>query len=178
MLTRARSPSRHRVVERPRGGAPPAFLGPQSLLCAWIVAIVTTAGSLYYSEHFHFLPCELCWYQRIVMYPLVVVLGVGWFRRDKAVWMTALPFVVIGAPLSLYHWLVERVPSFRREHVVLDRRAVLRALLREARVRDAGVDVPEQLPAHRQPAGVLRHLVAIVDRGPRDRSGPVTTVTA
>jgi disulfide bond formation protein DsbB len=89
-----------------------AFLGPQSLLCAWIVAMVTTAGSLYYSEHFHFLPCELCWYQRIVMYPLVVVLGVGWFRRDKAVWMTALPFVVIGAPLSLYHWLVERVPTF------------------------------------------------------------------
>jgi disulfide bond formation protein DsbB len=88
------------------------FLGPQALLCAWIVALVTTAGSLWYSEHFHFLPCELCWYQRIVMYPLVVVLGVGWFRRDKAVWMTALPFVVVGVPLSLYHWLVERVPSF------------------------------------------------------------------
>jgi disulfide bond formation protein DsbB len=89
-----------------------AFLGPQALLCAWVVALVTTAGSLWYSEHFHFLPCELCWYQRIVMYPLVVVLGVGWFRRDKAVWMTALPFVVVGVPLSLYHWLVERVPSF------------------------------------------------------------------
>jgi disulfide bond formation protein DsbB len=88
------------------------FLGPQALLGAWIVALVTTAGSLWYSEHFHFLPCELCWYQRIVMYPLVVVLGVGWFRRDKAVWMTALPFVVVGVPLSLYHWLVERVPSF------------------------------------------------------------------
>ena len=99
------------------------FLGPQALLCAWIVALVTTAGSLWYSEHFHFLPCELCWYQRIVMYPLVVVLGVGWFRRDKAVWMTALPFVVVGVPLSLYHWLVERVPSFAEGTVVLDRRA-------------------------------------------------------
>jgi disulfide bond formation protein DsbB len=87
------------------------FLGPQALLLAWVVAMVTTIGSLYYSEHFHFIPCELCWYQRILMYPLVVVLGVGWFRRDKLVWMTALPFVVIGAPVSLYHWLVERVPS-------------------------------------------------------------------
>ena len=87
------------------------FLGPQALLVAWIVSLVTTAGSLYYSEHFHFIPCELCWYQRILMYPLVVVLGVGWFRRDKSVWITALPFVVIGAPVSLYHWLVERVPS-------------------------------------------------------------------
>ena len=88
------------------------FLGPQSLLLAWIVAIVTTAGSLWYSEHFHFLPCELCWYQRILMYPLVAILGVGWFRRDKAVWITALPFLVLGPFVSLYHWLVERVPSF------------------------------------------------------------------
>jgi disulfide bond formation protein DsbB len=87
-------------------------VGTQGLLVAWIVALVTTAGSLYYSEHLGFIPCELCWYQRIAMYPLVVVLGVGWFRRDRSVWITALPFVVMGAPLSLYHWLVERVPAF------------------------------------------------------------------
>ena len=86
--------------------------GVHALLVAWIVALVTTAGSLYYSEHLGFLPCELCWYQRIAMYPLTIVLGVGWFRRDRNVWITALPFVVVGAPLSLYHWLVERVPSF------------------------------------------------------------------
>jgi disulfide bond formation protein DsbB len=88
------------------------WLGPQALLVAWIVAIVTTLGSLYYSEHAGFIPCELCWYQRILMYPLVIVLGVGWLRRDAKAWMTAAPFVVIGAPVSLYHWLVERVPSF------------------------------------------------------------------
>jgi disulfide bond formation protein DsbB len=87
-------------------------LGPQGVLLAWIVALVTTAGSLYYSEHLGFIPCELCWYQRIAMYPLAVILGVGWLRRDRKVWITALPFVVVGAPLSLYHWLVERVPSF------------------------------------------------------------------
>jgi disulfide bond formation protein DsbB len=88
------------------------FVGPQAMLVAWIVAIVTTLGSLYYSVHAGFIPCELCWYQRIAMYPLVVVLGVGWLRRDGKAWITALPFVVVGAPLSLYHWLVERVPSF------------------------------------------------------------------
>jgi disulfide bond formation protein DsbB len=87
-------------------------LGPQALLVAWIVAIVTTLGSLYYSLHAGFIPCELCWYQRIAMYPLVVVLGVGWLRRDAKTWITAAPFVAVGAPLSLYHWLVERVPSF------------------------------------------------------------------
>ncbi len=87
-------------------------VAPQAVLLAWIVAIVTTLGSLYYSEHAGFVPCELCWYQRIVMYPLVIVLGVAWLRRDRWVWMTVLVFVVIGAPLSLYHWLVERVPAF------------------------------------------------------------------
>ena len=89
-----------------------AAVAPQSVLLAWIVATVTTLGSLYYSEHAGFVPCELCWYQRIVMYPLVIVLGVAWLRRDTRVWMTALVFVSIGAPLSLYHWLVERVPAF------------------------------------------------------------------
>jgi disulfide bond formation protein DsbB len=87
-------------------------VGPLGVLVAWIVALVTTAGSLYYSEHLGFVPCELCWYQRIAMYPLAVILGVGFLRRDRKVWITALPFVVVGAPLSLYHWLVERVPSF------------------------------------------------------------------
>ncbi len=87
-------------------------VAPQSVLLAWIVATATTLGSLYYSEHAGFLPCELCWYQRIVMYPLVIVLGVAWLRRDLQVWKTSLVFVVIGAPLSLYHWLVERVPAF------------------------------------------------------------------
>jgi disulfide bond formation protein DsbB len=87
-------------------------VAPQSVVFAWIVATVTTLGSLYYSEHAGFVPCELCWYQRIVMYPLVIVLGVAALRRDRAIWITTLAFVVIGAPLSLYHWLVERVPAF------------------------------------------------------------------
>jgi len=102
------------VSKRARAGAVDVarFIGPQAILVAWIVAIVTTLGSLYYSEHAGYLPCELCWFQRILMYPLVIVLGVGWLRRDRKVWMTAAPFVVLGAPLSLYHWLVERVPAF------------------------------------------------------------------
>jgi disulfide bond formation protein DsbB len=97
---------------RRRVGALAVAVAPQAVPLAFVVAAVTTAGSLYYSEHAGFVPCELCWYQRIVMYPLVIVLGVAWLRRDQKVWITALPFVVIGAPLSLYHWLVERVPAF------------------------------------------------------------------
>ena len=89
-------------------------VAPQSVAFAWIVATVTMLGSLYYSEHAGFVPCELCWYQRIVMYPLVIVLGVAALRRDRAVWITTFVFVGIGVPLSLYHWLVERVPAFEQ----------------------------------------------------------------
>jgi len=83
-------------------------VGPSARLLAWMVATVATLGSLYYSEIAHFVPCRLCWYQRVVMYPLAVILLVGLLLRDHRVRWYAAPFVVIGAPLSLYHWLVER----------------------------------------------------------------------
>jgi disulfide bond formation protein DsbB len=86
-------------------------LGPRAPLLALVVAAVATAGSLYYSEIVDYIPCELCWYQRICMYPLVPILAVGVWRRDPSVRLYAAAFVLVGAPVSLYHWLVERVPS-------------------------------------------------------------------
>jgi disulfide bond formation protein DsbB len=88
-----------------------AALGPHAPTAALVVAAVATAGSLYYSEIVDYIPCELCWYQRICMYPLFAVLAVGVVLRDRKVVWYAAPFVVFGAPVSLYHWLVERVPS-------------------------------------------------------------------
>ncbi|HEX6311204.1 MAG TPA: disulfide bond formation protein B [Acidimicrobiia bacterium] len=88
-----------------------SMIGPDALRLAWLVAAVATAGSLYYSEAADFAPCLLCWYQRICMYPLVAVLGVGAVRRDPGTRWFAAPLVAVGAPLALYHWLVERVPS-------------------------------------------------------------------
>jgi disulfide bond formation protein DsbB len=78
---------------------------------ALLVAATATAGSLYYSEVVGFVPCELCWYQRIAMYPLVAILAVAVLRRDATARWCAIPFVVVGAPLAAYHWLVERVPA-------------------------------------------------------------------
>jgi len=75
------------------------------------VAFVSTAGSLYYSEIADFEPCVLCWYQRIAMYPLVLILGIGWLRRDASSAWYALPLAGIGAGISTYHVLVERYPS-------------------------------------------------------------------
>ena len=86
-------------------------LGEQSLQLAFVVALVSTAGSLWLSEGAHFTPCRLCWYQRIAMYPMSVILGIAAVRRDVRVRIYALPVVLIGASISIWHVLVERFPS-------------------------------------------------------------------
>jgi disulfide bond formation protein DsbB len=88
-----------------------AQVGPQALAMAAVVALVCTLGSLYLSEIAHFPPCELCWYQRICMYPLVVVLGVGAVRRDLGARITGSILAAIGATISIWHLLVERYPN-------------------------------------------------------------------
>jgi disulfide bond formation protein DsbB len=82
------------------------------LWAAWAVALVATLGSLYFSEVAHFEPCRLCWFQRIAMYPLaVLLLGIA-IRRDVAngFWY-ALPFPIVGAGISIYHEYVIYNPS-------------------------------------------------------------------
>lgn len=84
---------------------------PVALVIAAVVAIVSTLGSLYFSEVANFPPCRLCWYQRIAMYPLAVILSIAAWRRDRAVRWYALPLAVAGGLVSVYHMLVERYPS-------------------------------------------------------------------
>ncbi|MFB6106114.1 MAG: disulfide bond formation protein B [Halobacteriaceae archaeon] len=67
------------------------------------VAAVATAGSLYLSLGLGLVPCELCWYQRILMYPLVVVLGVAAVEDRPAVYRTVLPLAALGAAVATYH---------------------------------------------------------------------------
>jgi disulfide bond formation protein DsbB len=78
---------------------------------AFVVALVTTLGSLYLSEVAHFVPCPLCWYQRICMYPLVVALLVGGLRRDREVWAYVIPPAVIGAGFAVYHTQLQAFPA-------------------------------------------------------------------
>jgi disulfide bond formation protein DsbB len=78
---------------------------------AWLVSIAATVGSLYFSEIRMFVPCTLCWWQRIFMYPLVVVLGVATLRQDGQVWRTTLPLSVIGLATATYHYLLQKVPA-------------------------------------------------------------------
>src|SRR5262245_58382863 len=83
-------------------------VGPSARLLAWIVATVATLGSLYYSEIANFVPCRLCWYQRICMYPLAVILLVGLLLRDRRVRWYASPCGVVRAPISSSPFLVPR----------------------------------------------------------------------
>lgn len=86
-------------------------LGRPALWLAWLVALVATAGSLIYSEVIHFEPCRLCWFQRIAMYPLAVVLLVGAIRREVVVKFYALPLAVVGLAISVWHYLIQTFPS-------------------------------------------------------------------
>ncbi len=86
-------------------------VAPVALPLATAVALTCTLGSLYLSEVAEFPPCVLCWYQRIAMYPLVVILGVASLRRDRSVAWYAVPLAGIGLAISIYHYLVERFPD-------------------------------------------------------------------
>jgi disulfide bond formation protein DsbB len=85
-------------------------LGESAEVPAFAIAIVATVGSLYLSEGAHFLPCALCWYQRIAMYPSAVLLAVALVRRRVDVNVYAIPLATMGALISAYHMLVERLP--------------------------------------------------------------------
>lgn len=78
---------------------------------AWVTAAVSMAGSLYYSEVLGLVPCVLCWYQRIAMYPLVLMLGVALLVQDGRVWRYGLPLSVVGLGIAAYHVLIQFRPA-------------------------------------------------------------------
>ena len=76
------------------------------LFMAWAVALASCLGSLFFSEIMGFVPCSLCWYQRIFMYPLVLVLGIGLFPLNKEVFKFSMPLVISGWIFAFYHNLL------------------------------------------------------------------------
>lgn len=83
-----------------------------ALFISWVIALVAMLGSLYFSEIRQFVPCTMCWYQRICMYPLVLILGIGSFQNDFNVKKIALPLSIIGLLISIWHYLEQKVPGF------------------------------------------------------------------
>jgi disulfide bond formation protein DsbB len=82
-----------------------------ALWIAFLVAAVAMAGSLYFSEVANFVPCRLCWFQRVAMYPLAVILLIAAVRGDRGVRWYAVPLAAVGACISVYHYLVEWHPQ-------------------------------------------------------------------
>ena len=76
------------------------------LLGIWLISLIATLGSLFFSEVMGLPPCVLCWYQRICMYPVVGIATVGLLARDRRVVSYLAPLVVVGLAVAAYHNLL------------------------------------------------------------------------
>ncbi len=83
------------------------YVAKHSILFAFIVALIATGGSLFYSEIAGYDPCKLCWFQRIFMYPQVILLGLALKRRDTGVVYYSIALSIIGAITAGYHYLLQ-----------------------------------------------------------------------
>jgi disulfide bond formation protein DsbB len=84
-----------------------ATLEGYELWCCFLVAAIATGGSLFFSETAHFIPCELCWFQRICMYPLAITTLLLALAGDHRAARYLLPLPIVGSGVSVYHLLVE-----------------------------------------------------------------------
>ncbi|OLN23196.1 disulfide bond formation protein B [Domibacillus antri] len=89
-----------------------SFIQKYALYAAWVVSVTAVLGSLYFSQIKGLVPCELCWIQRIFMYPLAIILGIAAFYNDVHLKKYVLPLSLIGGAVSFYHYLVQKVPGF------------------------------------------------------------------
>lgn len=78
---------------------------------AWTIATSAMLISLIFSEWMKLTPCDLCWYQRMAMYPLVLILGIGMYRKDSNVSIYAFPFACIGLIISVYQITIQAFPT-------------------------------------------------------------------
>lgn len=82
------------------------FIKKYIIYIAWVQSLVAMSGSLFFSEVMKLPPCILCWYQRILMYPLTVIIAVGILRRDKGIHQYVLPLSITGLAIAIYHNLL------------------------------------------------------------------------
>lgn len=78
----------------------------QTLFLSWLIALFSSLGALFIGEVLGQAPCLLCWYQRIAMFPLALILGIACFTDDRAVWRYALPLAGLGGVIALWHSLL------------------------------------------------------------------------
>ncbi len=117
----AKPKSSHKRVAPPGPGSTPG-VGPipepavesgrsgeqawMAVFLAWVVVCVSSLGALFFSEVMELPPCVLCWYQRIFMFPLVLLLPLGLFPHDRGVVRYALPLALGGWLISIWQMLL------------------------------------------------------------------------
>ncbi len=83
------------------------FIGDKGIAAAFAIAFLATGSSLFYSEIAGLVPCELCWFQRIFMYPQVIMLGIALWKKDRRIADYSIALSVIGATIAAYHYLLQ-----------------------------------------------------------------------
>lgn len=99
------------VMGRLKGRNPFEALSGMTLWLAGSVALAATLGSLYLSEIAHLIPCRYCWFQRIAMYPLVVILLMAAYRKDSMARLYAATIATIGLAIAGYHRFIQAFPD-------------------------------------------------------------------
>lgn len=82
------------------------------IIWIWILSAIATSGSLYFSEIKGFIPCTLCWYQRIFMYPIFLLTSTSLLLKDKKINNYLLTLSIPGFLLALYHVLLQKTSLF------------------------------------------------------------------
>ncbi|WP_274364966.1 disulfide oxidoreductase [Paenibacillus thermotolerans] len=90
------------------------YLRRHGLFLAWVVSLIATGGSLFLSEIMHYIPCNLCWFQRMFMYPIVILLGRASFKNDHSIIGYVLPLSIIGGSISMYHYAEQKIPALAK----------------------------------------------------------------
>ena len=80
-----------------------------SLLIIWVVSLTATLGSLYFSDIRGYEPCKLCWYQRILMYPIVIMTTIAYIQKNARIAIYTAVFACIGGCMSLYHYGIQKL---------------------------------------------------------------------
>ena len=83
------------------------FIGERAIFISFLVALAATLGSLFYSGIANFAPCDLCWWQRIFLYPQAILLLVAFLKKDKLMRLHSIILSSIGAVIALYQTLLQ-----------------------------------------------------------------------
>jgi len=83
------------------------FLSKRAIKLAFLIALASMVGSLFYSDIAGYSPCKLCWYQRIFMYPQVILLGLALYKKEKHIIGYSLALSLVGFIIAGYHYLMQ-----------------------------------------------------------------------